>query len=177
MQVLHKSMQRSHSLATLQNRLHFHGAEALSAENKRWMVDPENPDNSFHKLIGQEPAKTKLARLAFQALGRNDHCARDLNLALLGPAGTGKTTFAGAFARLLKLPFVQLNPKRLRRTQDVFEAIAAHLATFPVPEGQPSLALQPQGNNSFVAPPCVVFIDEVHQLPRKVEHGLLILLR
>jgi Cdc6-like AAA superfamily ATPase len=88
-------------LRTIQYQLCFAGAEALSAEFKRWIVDLENPENPFHSLIGQEHVKRRLARLAFQALGRPDHCARDLSLALLGPTGTGKTTFAKAFCRLL----------------------------------------------------------------------------
>ena len=62
-------------MRTVQYQLCFAGAEALSAEAKRWMVDPENPENPFHNLIGQEHVKNKLARLAFQALGRPDHCA------------------------------------------------------------------------------------------------------
>lgn len=161
-------------MPTVQYQLRFDGAEALSAEVKRWIVNPENPDNPFHGLIGQEHVKSKLARLAFQALGRPNHCARDLGLALLGPAGTGKTTFAKAFSRLLSLPFVDLNPKRLKRTEDVFQGIARVLAEFPVPPGHASIALQPVvAPGSFVAPPCIVFIDEVHQLPRKVEQGLL----
>ena len=42
-----------------------------------------------------------------------------------------------------------------------------------MPAGHAPIALQPRDDGSFVAPPCIVFIDEVHQLPRKVEQGLL----
>ena len=53
------------------------------------------------------------------------------------------------------------------------QAIATTLADFPVPAGHASIALQPRDDGSFQAPPCIVFIDEVHQLARKVEQGLL----
>lgn len=145
----------------------FPGAEELTAEEKRWMVDPENSENPFHNFVGQEEVVSKLSRLAFQALGRNDHDASDISVALLGPSGTGKTTVARLFAQLLDLPFVTLNPKALKNTKDVFDEIQRVLTG----EG---LRMTPQNApNEFQAPPCVVFIDEVHQLSRDVEQGLL----
>ena len=161
-----------------QHSIDFPDAESLTEVQKRWLVNPENPANPFHDVIGQEAPVAKLCRLAYQAIGRPDHFAGDVSTALLGPPGTGKTTLAKMFARLIGLPFINLNPKSLKTTENVFDGMQRLLGTIKVRHSITNeviyIGMIPQGApHRYIAPVCVVFIDEVHQLPSAVEQGLL----
>lgn len=143
----------------------------------RAFCDPMNPENPFFDFVGNEGVISKLCRMLYTSLGRENHDMSDTNLALLGPASCGKTTLAKMLAKGAGLPFVELNPKQVGSNHDVFQAIARVLAQpgYQHGDGTPvDLCLRPYDDvYHYIAPPCVVLIDEGHQMPKDVQGGLL----
>jgi Holliday junction resolvasome RuvABC ATP-dependent DNA helicase subunit len=132
------------------------------------MVNPNNPSSHFHKFVGQDFAKKKMGRVLLNALQRFNHCASDVSWMLTGPSSVGKTSLARIYAKILNLPFVEIHPKSIKTLEDVFDAINEKLI-----ERKPYLEMVELTQNNFCAPPCVVFIDEVHTLNRVLQNGLL----
>jgi len=156
----------------MQQELHF---EILSAEARRWEVNSNNPECPFSKFIGNDRAIRRLGRAAFKAMSRKNRACNDLSFALVGPASTGKTTLAEMYANLIGIPFVDIQPQSVDTVQDVFEEIRKVLSKPVMTESGPlDISLVEIGeHNHYVIPPCVVFIDEVHNLKKKVVQGLL----
>ena len=74
------------------------------------------------------------------------------------------------------LPFVEIQPHAVRDSRDVFQAIAVKLENTVInfPDGPASLKMVTEENDpTMLVPPCVVFIDEVHALPRNLVPELL----
>ena len=152
-----------------------------SVEVRKWYCDPkQNADNPFANYIGNEDAVRRLCRAAFAAFGRYNHECSDQSFALLGPASTGKTTLAKMFADFVKLPYVEISPQSCTCITDVAFQIMQTCQNFIAADGGnlelvecATLHGKPVPAGTFEIPPIVVFIDEVHQLTKKVEQGLL----
>ena len=151
----------------MQQQLIFHPAP--SREVQVWWANPANPDNPLSRFVGNEEAVRRLSRTLFTSFGHNAHLCRN-NFGLFGPSSTGKTMLARLFADALQIPFVELSPDHIDSIQDVFDEIQKVLANHPS-----NLKLVPQNDGSFLLPPMVVFIDEVHTLAAKkrIASGLL----
>lgn len=132
------------------------------------LINPNNPASPFHNFVGQEPAKKKMGRVLLNALQRPNHCASDVSWLLTGPSSVGKTTLARIYAKILKLPFVEIHPKSIKSLNDIFDAINEKLV-----ERKPFLEMVETTQNNYCVPPCVVFIDEAHTLNRLFQNGLL----
>ena len=87
-----------------------------------------------------------------------------------GNPSTGKTEIARRVASALALPFVSLDGRGLRSRERLFELIDAKL----LDEGQQAnqVGIQYQ-KPELEYPPLVVFIDEVHLVPKAVQESLL----
>jgi Holliday junction resolvasome RuvABC ATP-dependent DNA helicase subunit len=142
--------------------------EVESTEQRRWAVDPKNPDFELNKFIGNKEAKRRLSRAVFSALGKENRCCADYSFAICGPASTGKTHLAKLFAASLELPFVTIEPQSVRRVHDIFMEIEKVCR-----EHNEDIAIVPNEDGSYILPPMVVFIDEVHNLRKSVVQGLL----
>lgn len=146
--------------------------DVLSTEQRRYFLSHKNCYiNSF---VGNEEAIRRLSRAVFCAFGKKDHCCSEYSFALCGPPSTGKTHLAKLFAKTLSVPFVVIEPQMVKTVHDIFEEISKTCSSFSkdgVNAGD--LSLFDYGNNTYVPPPMVVFIDEVHNLKQNVVQGLL----
>ena len=139
--------------------------------------DPSNRENPFFDFVGNQGVVNKLCRMLYTALCRENHDMSDMNLALLGPASTGKTTLAKMLAQGAGLPFMAINPEEIGSNHDVFVKISRVLAEpkYSHGDGTPvDLTLRPYNDiYHYIAPPCVILIDEAHLMPKEVQGGLL----
>lgn len=140
----------------------------MSRDERRWAVDPSNPDFPLNDFIGNKEARRRLSRAVFSALGRRNRCCSDYSFAICGPASTGKTYLAKLFAKSLGIPFVTIEPQSVKRVHDIFEEISRVCV-----EHNESLEIVPNEDGGYILPPMVVFIDEVHNLRKGVVQGLL----
>ena len=146
----------------------FAEGQEPSAEEKRWMVDPDNPACAYNRFIGNRKAINKLSRSAYDAMGKYNHACHDLNWAIIGPKSTGKTTLAKLHAKVLDLPFAEFSPRSVTSVQGLFDDMARCLIKAGVP-----LVDHPLKPKHFVIPPMIVFVDEVHALRKNIVQGLL----
>ncbi len=77
------------------------------------------------------------------------------NIALIGPASCGKTLFARVYAKSLSVPFIEVQPHAIKDMCGMYNVITTIM-----------------GRSSHVAP-CVIFVDEVHNLNKHTEQALL----
>lgn len=145
------------------------------AEHDRQVIPPEirsQVDQAFEGFIGNQRAVATLKRSLLKALvEKPPHL--DKNFLLMGYPSTGKTELSKRMALALGLPFIHIDGRVIRTREKLFELIDAALAErhqAPKREGSRS------GVPLFDYPAFVVFIDEVHLVPRKTQESLLTLL-
>jgi len=144
-----------------------HNRPEPTIEQKKLAVNDTNPNCPFFSFVGNQKAKKKLARVAFDALGKEDHLCRDLAFLFKGPASSGKTTLARKFAQILDLPFIEISPKSIKTSQDIFKLVKNALLNAGIP------LVNLSNRNYYILPPCIIFIDEVHALSQNCVDGLL----
>ena len=149
-------------------------------EERRWISDPNNPQCPLYRFIGNAKAKERLSRAVYAAWGRPNHCCSDQSFALLGPSSAGKTTLARLYGEAVGLPFIEIQPKAVQNSRQLYMEIYNKLKNTVIPfaEGPKSLILLPAdpectNDPNMIVSPCVVFIDEVHALNRNIVPELL----
>ena len=148
--------------------------DVIDIDSRRKFVSPNNTNLPLNKFIGNEEAIRRLSRAAFSAFGNSNHDCSDYSFALCGPPSTGKTYLTKLFAQTLDLPFVVIEPQMVKTTHDIFEEINRVLQEYSGRGiDKKELSLFDYGDKNFIAPPMVVFIDEVHNLKNSVVQGLL----
>lgn len=118
---------------------------------------------------------------AFTALKRFDRSLRGCNFGIYAGSGQGKTFVVKQFAKTIGIPFVFVQSASISNTWDLFEqirdAFAEHkfsgdtlcrlnCAWPPIVEWK-----NPEDGSDFTIPPCIVFFDEAHLIPRKMMKG------
>lgn len=142
-------------------------AVAPSLEDCVHRLNPANPDCLFNQYVGQESAKKKLSRVLISALQRYNHQASDVSWLLTGPSSVGKTTLAKLFAKILGLPFIEINPTSVNKLDEIFELVKETLERYKLP------LIDLTGSHVYKLPPCIIFIDEAHALKKNIQNGLL----
>ncbi len=145
------------------------------AEHERQVIPPEirgQVDQAFEGFIGNQRAVATLKRSLLKALvEKPPHL--DKNFLLVGYPSTGKTELSKRMALALGLPFIHIDGRVIRTREKLFELIDAALAE---QHQAPKRAGSRSGMPLFDYPAFVVFIDEVHLVPRKTQESLLTLL-
>jgi Holliday junction resolvasome RuvABC ATP-dependent DNA helicase subunit len=145
----------------------------MTADEARAYVDPENGYNPLSKFIGNKKALRILARAAFAAMQREDHCCGDFSFSIIGPPSTGKTTLVELFAEMVGLPLVVIQPQRISCVNDILYEIAQVCDHTKIGDDTMELDTIEGEDRTFRLPPMIVFIDEVHALKNNVVQGLL----
>jgi len=132
----------------------------------------EQVRNAFAGFVGNENAVNRVTKDLLRALIENPpHLSK--NYLFTGQPSTGKTELARRMAIALGLPFVRLDGRSVGSRERLFDLVRGEL-------GQQELAASEVGKQAGLPvmkyPPLVIFIDEVHLLPRSLQEGLLTML-
>lgn len=133
----------------------------------QWTVNPSNPDSAYHGIVGNPEAVEFLGSVTMDALRYHNHWCGEWNIALLGPASTGKTTLAETLAASTGLPICELSPSSHKKPIDIFQEIEDTLKNYwfadsGAPDGKMNLELTAIEEGMYCPPPMHIFIDEVH---------------
>lgn len=132
--------------------------EPMSEEERREYLESE--DCPLSAVVGNENSVKILKWVLFKALGDPRHVC-PYNLAFLGPSSAGKTMISRLFSETLGTPHIEISPKAVKNSHDIFKQIQQVFPSIP------------QENGIYIVPPCVVLLDEAHALPSNVEQALL----
>lgn len=117
----------------------------------------------FDAFIGNKNAVTQLRRIANLALSGDLESFGATNIALIGPAGCGKTHLAKVHAEYVGLPLVTIQPHTVQSVGELVKRIESDLQMqFPA-----------RAKRTVTLPPSIIFVDEVHALNKKIVHALL----
>lgn len=126
----------------------------------------------FEGFIGNEPAVSRLSNDLLRALiEQPPHLAK--NYLFTGLPSTGKTELARRMSRALALPFVKLDGRGVSSRDKLFELVNGELRTNSLSASQVG---QQVGLPLLEYPPLIIFIDEVHLVPRALQEALLTML-
>jgi len=114
-------------------------------------------DKVFEDFIGNEGTIEQLKRLLQYANLKGEK--RLPNIGFFGPKSTGKTELAHRIAKALGVPTLVLSKSTLNSEESFFKEV--------------SKEIEDLSGDSIEAPPMVIFIDEVHVLPRRIQDSLL----
>lgn len=127
---------------------------------------------AFEGFVGNEPAINRLTNDLLRALTeRPPHLAK--NYLLTGLPSTGKTELARRMATALSLPFIRLDGRGVSSRDKLFELVNGELRAHSIAVSQVG---QQVGLPLLEYPPLIVFIDEVHLLPKPLQESLLTML-
>jgi hypothetical protein len=128
--------------------------------------------DAFSGFVGNEPAVARLTNDLLRALIENPpHLSK--NYLFTGLPSTGKTELSRRIAVALGLPFVKLDGRGVVSRERLFELVNGELNQQGMAASQIG---QQVGLPVMEYPPLIVFIDEVHLVPKGLQEGLLTML-
>jgi len=148
---------------------------ALSQNNKSC------PLNDVIVSSQNEGNMRTLRRFAFTAMKRDNRSCRGCNFGIYSGSGQGKTYIVKQFAKTIGIPFVFVQSASITDTWSLFEQIKI---AFNQHEFVGDTLYSPLNGNvkcmpivecnektDFKVPPCIVFFDEAHLIPKKMMQG------
>ncbi len=143
------------------------GNEPPTVSQRNHFLDTNNHKSPYYGFVGNSKAVNKLQRIDFDALGKYNHCTTELNVALVGRSGCGKTELVRRHNKARNLPLVEISPRAVKTTHDIWLEI--HRVC--IERDLPLVELGREKN--YVLPPIDLFIDEVHAVSPMIVQGLL----
>jgi Holliday junction resolvasome RuvABC ATP-dependent DNA helicase subunit len=127
---------------------------------------------AFAQFVGNEAAVRRLRNDLLRALiERPPYLSK--NYLITGQPSTGKTELARRMATALGLPFVRLDGRGVTSRERLFDLIGGELR-------QQGMSASHVGHQASLRvmqyPPLIVFIDEVHLVPRAIQESFLTML-
>ena len=142
-------------------------SSSLVPEDIRKLVN-----NVFDGFIGNEAAVRLIKNDILSALiDKPPHLSK--NFMFTGEPSTGKTELARRIALALNLPFVKLDGRGLVSRERLFELVNGELSQQGL---SPSQVGQQSGLPLLDYPPLIIFVDEVHLMPKSIQESLLTVL-
>lgn len=148
---------------TLPNRTEILEPSVISPSTR------EQVNEAFSDFIGNRAAIDTLRRGILKAM-LSDPPQLPVSYLLTGNPSTGKTELSRRVARALALPFVSLDGRSLASRERLFDLIDDRLRDNDVRAEQIGTQYQ---RPELEYPPLVVFVDEVHLVPKPVQESLL----
>jgi len=128
--------------------------------------------DAFQGFIANDSAVLRLSNDMLRALiEQPPHLSK--NYLFTGLPSTGKTELARRVARGLRLPFIKLDGRSVSSRDRLFDLINGELNSHNL---TPTQIGQSVGLPVIEYPPLIVFIDEVHLVPRVLQESLLTML-
>lgn len=115
------------------------------------------PEEAFDGFVGNEQATSQLIRLIKYAQLNNE--VKLPSLGLFGPKSVGKTEIARRLAKAMNLPMLTFSKSTLTSEENFFKQVSKEIKDF--------------SGGMLVAPPMIIFLDEAHILPRRIQDSLL----
>lgn len=158
-----------------------------SEEQVRIALSQNNHSCPLNNIIvsdDNEGNMRTLRRFAFTAMKRFNRSCRGCNFGIYSTSGQGKTYIVKQWAKTIGIPFVFVQASSLTDTWSLFEQIRTQIENHEFHGDM--LYTPPNGNTKFPkivewrndedgtdynVPPCIVFIDEAHLIPRKMMQG------
>lgn len=121
-----------------------------------------------------------LRRFAFSALQKSNRSCRGCNFGIYASAGQGKTSIVAKFAETIGIPFVFVQSQGMTDTWDLFEQISTAFRNHEFRGDQlcnsniakfPEIVEYHKNGTDYTIPPCIVFLDEAHMIPKSLMQG------
>lgn len=164
-----------------------------SDEQVRVVLAANNQSCPLNEIVvsdQNEGNMRNLRRFAFTALKRVNRSCRGCNFGIYSGSGQGKTFIVKQWAKTIGIPFVFVQSASITDTWSLFELIRAEFTKHEFKGDMlytpPKNAQYPTGNakfphlvewqnpadgTDFYVPPCIVFFDEAHLVPKKMMQG------
>lgn len=128
----------------------------LKSAHKNAPTEPD-VDKIFEGFVGNRPAVFQLKRILKYA--RINNINRLPNIGLFGSKSTGKTELFRRIGEALRVPTLVLSKSTLSTEENFFKEVAKEIDDF--------------SGGMLTPEPMLIFIDEVHVLPRRIQDSLL----